>query len=149
MKLGQRCRERVIRIPEILAERLERQIQQTSGVHVFAANGSLAHLVDRIIKRAKIPKKRRTRTQTHGPFLPPHLRHASGPSRGLQPIPAQGNHGPQPAFDHRPLLSPSLGCVVIDVAGLAEGGVCGQCVVENETADPKESASEKSGETSC
>jgi integrase len=56
MKLGQRRRERIIRIPEVLSQRLERQMDQTPGVHVFAPNGSLAHLFDRVIERAEIPK---------------------------------------------------------------------------------------------
>ncbi len=56
MKPGQEDKQRVIRIPVEVMDRLVRQMERVKGIHVFPSNSSLAHLFDRILERAGVPK---------------------------------------------------------------------------------------------
>ena len=57
LKPNQKASTRVIKIGKELMERLVEHGKQTKGPHVFQVNQSLAKLFDRILVRAKIPKK--------------------------------------------------------------------------------------------
>lgn len=149
MKLGQRCRERVIRIPEALTELLERQMQQTSSIHVFAANGSLSNLFDRIIERAKIPKK-----DELGRKLTSHsFRHTyatlQAQAVAFNPFLLKEIMGHSQLSTTDRYCHPRSNAMVIDVASLAGMGVWDGCVVEKEAADPEGSAKVKSNKISA
>lgn len=57
LKPNQRAKVRVLKVSKELMDRLQGQASQTRGDHVFQINQSLCKLFDRILERAKIPKK--------------------------------------------------------------------------------------------
>jgi integrase len=149
MKLGQRCRERIIRIPEILTERLDRRMQQTPGLHVFPANGSLAKLFDRIIERAKIPKKDELGRKVTAHSFRHTYATLQAQAVAFNPFLLKEIMGHCQISTTDRYCHPHSEALVIDVASLAEGGVCGRCVSPNEPADPEGSAGEKSNRISA
>lgn len=135
----QRGKVRVIRLPEVLLELLERQMKGNPGFHVFPENGSMRHLFDRIIKRADIPKK-----DELGRKVTAHsFRHtfatlqASAVSQNpflLKEILGHCQLSTTERYCH-----PRQSAAVVDVQGLLGGGVTGWCDPEKNKADSQES----------